>query len=63
MKDHIPVQKKKIHDDKAMIERYEGKQALLATWEKFIGLDRSYRNGLKRRVDHYKRELVYKGAI
>lgn len=69
MKQDTPI----IHDSRVMaarkeasklkmIERYQGKKDLLATWDEYPDLDRAYRNNLKQRVHHHHQSLVYRGV-
>jgi hypothetical protein len=53
--------KKKLSREK-MIERYHGKNDLLATWDEHPDLDREYRADLKQRVHYHQQAIVYRGV-
>jgi hypothetical protein len=47
-----------------LMERYEGKRDLLATWDAMPEItDPNYRNDLKRRLQTHKNDLIYRGAL
>jgi hypothetical protein len=50
--------KKKEKNLKRLVERYYGKQALLATWEEQNPGEVKYRNELKRQIQGYKRDIL-----
>jgi hypothetical protein len=46
----------------ALVERYEGKRDLLASWEREPGMDAEYRRDLARRVSGHKSDILYRGG-
>jgi hypothetical protein len=60
--DSLSATKRKQAKMERLVERYEGKRALLATWEQSELLDPDYRNDLKKRVNSHKCDIIYRGG-
>jgi hypothetical protein len=60
--DSLSATKRKQAKMERLVERYEGKRALLATWEQSELLDPDYRNDLKKRVNGHKCDIIYRGG-
>lgn len=56
------IEQRKIRNLKRLTERYYGKKDLLDEWELFPGVDPTYRNDLKRRVNICHNDLLYRGV-